>query len=550
MSDICIANLWPTTSRMYQMGPFGVQFTRTLLVDDFMLITPIAGLGSKPVTWPLLVWTSDNGDSDPYSPQNIRENIYVWAAIIGTLVFGGLVLFVVGGHTNSDVYPGGSRDAVVRTIFNSVQTFFGAGDFRHDPHTHSGRLVILSMAIMILIVLTIYGAKMTTMLILAPGVSGTYSSIKDAVDKGARICGPKATQAMLESKYPELHPTAAQRANGDTPYVNHWSRPEDILVAMDPALKASGNPYWCDVAIITQDEWNDISGRGEHCNKTVHPETVFTFSNSYAVRSDLRGPMSWAMTKNIASGKWEEVEKKWKEKLLANKKPCYTGNEKERPDPFVDVKFPLLLSLCGSGLSLVCFVFWDIKTAPANQPGQHAQSAGADSEPQDEFEHATTKSLRSRLSWARQQPARENDVEALSRSAAETLRRKCGLTPALKLRRSTAGVIPDDCDGTEFEAAADYDVDRRACVRPQLTMIDGMLKNRRALVKETGGRLKADVPLTLADIPMLAALIQGNAISDVVQMNNLTDMNSLDADVAQRSSSEHVSEHAYQTSSV
>ena len=92
----------------YKLGNDGLEFTNGIYEDEFKLVTKPAGqTTARNVLWPLLVWTSTVTGNEfvELTSEMYWNNVAVWMAIIAVLLFSGLTLFIVEGHTNDEVYP-------------------------------------------------------------------------------------------------------------------------------------------------------------------------------------------------------------------------------------------------------------------------------------------------------------------------------------------------------------------------------------------------------------------------------------------------------------
>lgn len=56
---------WLLTPYRYQLSPYGVQFTRAIYLSDLRLVVKKIAKAPNNIAWPLMAWTSGNGDSDP-----------------------------------------------------------------------------------------------------------------------------------------------------------------------------------------------------------------------------------------------------------------------------------------------------------------------------------------------------------------------------------------------------------------------------------------------------------------------------------------------------
>jgi hypothetical protein len=130
------------------MKELRVRFSRSIFDDEFFLIAPRVSQEARASSWPLMVWTMNNGGADAslnnFSPEDVKANIGVWCTILGMLLVGGITLFVLEGHTNDVDFPvQTTEDTLARSLFNQIQGFVGMGDYRFSPETHAGRFVVI-----------------------------------------------------------------------------------------------------------------------------------------------------------------------------------------------------------------------------------------------------------------------------------------------------------------------------------------------------------------------------------------------------------------------
>jgi hypothetical protein len=229
-----------------------------------------------------------------------------------------------------------------------------------------------------------------------------------------------------------------------------------MLDAMD-----RGGVNDCGVAVLTALEWEEFEGKGEHCDKFMLDQTVFTFPNSFPVlREDLRQALSWAMTEKLVEGSFEQLTNTWKNK--GGQLSACTDQGGEKSSAYSDIMFPFWISMIGSAVGLLYFLFNDWRYSRAdhkkNKPGRF---------------HLRPPSVKERFFHGKHWDAVPDKLSA---------------------------VVRDNCHIEQD--------------RSDLLIIDGVLKNRRALEVEVGMALKVESPLTIGDLPTMIALIRGMPLID------------------------------------
>jgi hypothetical protein len=351
-TDVCVGNYWQTEQRQFELK---VDFTRTVYNEEIRLVTKIASQSKRHFLWPLLVWTMTKDDVDPFSTENILENLRVWSYILGTLLFSALALYVVEGYTNDEMFPERQKvDGISRSIFNQMQGFFGQGDHRYVPHTHAGRFLVMVMSIATLVLLTAYTALMTSAMVVSQSNTGRFDTIQEAVSTGALICGLDSNQQGLIAKFPSVN------------YLGGLNTYAEVLEAMDDPQAG------CEAAVIAADGW--LSEQHKECDKMQSPHMVMQFPVAYPVRTDLRAALSWAITRRVDQGEYDKISRDWIARTVAPRSCAVLPSEQQ--DASELVAFPLLICILSSLLTLLMYGVQDFlshRIAKANlEPGSLA----------------------------------------------------------------------------------------------------------------------------------------------------------------------------------
>ena len=208
------------------------------------------------------------------------------------------------GHTNAESFAGTSAyENLAEGVFNSLQAFVGMGDHRHVPHTHAGRLLIITTSLSVIVLVSTYTAKITFGMLKVQGSGGNYASIAEAIQDNAKVCGLSSMETMFMAKFP------------GSAYVKYDEAYDclDALVLDKNLVENDGK--WCDVTIVTVIEFEQLQDAGRYCDKVMSKETVYTFSEVYAVRQEVYSMFNWALTKSNFAGKFAPIQKKWKTQL-------------------------------------------------------------------------------------------------------------------------------------------------------------------------------------------------------------------------------------------
>lgn len=178
-----------------------------------------------------------------------------------------------------------------KTSYQAVLGYVSGGPAT-EPNTIAGRLINIGFGLFIVVSIAMFTAKLTSNLVVDAGHSGV-SSLQAALENGKPVCLLAAIEAAMAAKYPLLRKLALPNKNA-----------REVLAAMDAGL--------CAHAVLSEDAWRFAqsstlaSGSPAHCNKVRVGGSVFSVDNAMPVREALQFPLSWAITKQLEQGIYEE----------------------------------------------------------------------------------------------------------------------------------------------------------------------------------------------------------------------------------------------------
>jgi hypothetical protein len=348
-TDVCICDAWVTAERLL----LGAEFVRFLELDELRMVgRKRSAHGSVDDSWfwrPFLVWTTGLPDeSSLSSAQRAEANAAVWACLVAVLIFTAAVLFLLEGHTNDESFPEkDSRTAFSHSVWYAIQGFAGQGDFRFEPHTGLGRLVVTSTALSLLIFMTTYGAVYTSsMVTIKISATGHYTDLSEAVANNARVCGWSAQR----ENFLALYPTGV--------YIPSDDGNAGLITKIDDGI--------CDVALVTGSDaaWNVLQSDPSisTCDKFLGIRAEFSTPLALAVRSDLVTPFNSKIVGKKSDGTVAELEAQWKKGTMKPVLPCQDGGgaTAKRVTAMDRVKCPLYIAFFGSLFALLSFITTDI----------------------------------------------------------------------------------------------------------------------------------------------------------------------------------------------
>lgn len=180
---------------------------------------------------------------------------------------------------------------------------------RTAQHNHAARLVNLCSACFVLLVLTVYQAELTNLLIDTESSGAEASTMAELTSKGLTACTWEVVTADLTTIYPGLR----------TVLINTSATPATEM-AGGAQLLATGAGGGCDVIIDDRATLLASQAAGETgapqawCDYTVTDETVQSMQSAFPIADKYLRPMNYWMDKILELGRYGGTDN-W---LLAN----------------------------------------------------------------------------------------------------------------------------------------------------------------------------------------------------------------------------------------
>ena len=217
-TDICLGNFWPTAERRMLAA-----FTSTQYNDEFIAIVRTQGAVVSRTTFGSWLYK-------PFQPFSNE----LWAVLVVTALFAGLVMWVIEGGTNDADFPDASR-GVSEGMWKSLQIFGGGCDIRFGATTYLGKLVVIVFSFAVVVLMALYTAKVTTQLVTqVTEARKEISSFTQALETGQTMCAMEACSVGLRERYPTI-------------VLSEQDKTIDSLLAMD-----AGN---CSVVVLPTTDW-------------------------------------------------------------------------------------------------------------------------------------------------------------------------------------------------------------------------------------------------------------------------------------------------------
>ena len=247
---------------------------------------------------------------------------HIWWSLLGVLLYAALVMWLIEGWTNPEDFPDRGSRGVSKSVFMSLQSFFGSNDHRFTPLTFGGRICVLGVSFLTLVMLSTYTAQITTFLVTQTEDRGTVTSLEQAVQQRRRVCSLQAMAENMRLLHPKLFANELYEATANAGESMGTMRKLPVGGLDEGAAVGS-----CSIAIVTEDEFRKLqSQHEEHCDKIFVGTEITSFANALAVRSDLQAAMSWAVTGALATNKYAELAKAAKDRLVPES-ICRAGDD-------------------------------------------------------------------------------------------------------------------------------------------------------------------------------------------------------------------------------
>ena len=185
-TDLCLAPFWVTSQRTQLAS-----FPQPLYNDVFVTVTIKESSG---------VMSLSEAMQTPFTPFTWQ----MWFALVGTLFYVSIVMWILEGGTNDDDFPEASNSQkLFKSVLVSFMAFWSAGDLRFGPKTFDGWITISGLAFCIMVLITNYQADVTADLI-GSKARGAMASLEDGITKSLPICGLEAIREEPLSRFPNL----------------------------------------------------------------------------------------------------------------------------------------------------------------------------------------------------------------------------------------------------------------------------------------------------------------------------------------------------------
>ena len=277
-ADMCWGNFWPTATRRMLTS-----FASTVYDDKFYVIVykQEAGINwldsmIKPLT--------------PFSPM-------LWLVLL--LVFGYSGITMV--HQNGEHAISCWKFCLLlpSSILKGWHSMFTSETTGVEVTTIGGWLTALALGFSVLVLFTGYTAVVTTDLMTAK--QGSIQNLEEGIQRGFRFCSNANMKELLLAQYPDLQPYLVDTAL------------KDAVDRMDAGA--------CDAAIIQEDLWRGVRTLSDkHCKGTTAkvklPNIVATVANTVPVRPDLAAAVSWAMSKEVETGRYVQYQEEGRLEFL------------------------------------------------------------------------------------------------------------------------------------------------------------------------------------------------------------------------------------------
>jgi hypothetical protein len=130
----------------------------------------------------------------------------VWITLLATCIFTGLAYLLVEVETDSDDLGDGSFfTKVLNAIYIGFLTVSGGGGF--TPSTWPGKIIVVSWAWLVLLMISTYTANLATFLIVSGQSTTRYKNLHEAIGDNARICMEwgGSTWYLMRQRHPHYH---------------------------------------------------------------------------------------------------------------------------------------------------------------------------------------------------------------------------------------------------------------------------------------------------------------------------------------------------------
>eukprot|EP00403_Amphidinium_massartii_P030779 CAMPEP_0178396624 /NCGR_PEP_ID=MMETSP0689_2-20121128/13823_1 /TAXON_ID=160604 /ORGANISM="Amphidinium massartii, Strain CS-259" /LENGTH=698 /DNA_ID=CAMNT_0020017301 /DNA_START=32 /DNA_END=2126 /DNA_ORIENTATION=+ len=292
-TDLCIGNFWDTPQRLLMASFTGHIYQDAFYLisfrDDEQTLADILAAPFRPLHW--FVW--------------LLCGVFLGIFALGFCLFEETRCMPLKEMrrktTPKNVHA--KADRFGTHFYETILSFFSSSSSLEVPlKTHSAKILNVSFAMFILLIITSYTANLTTLLVV-DRQKAKIDSLEAGIQAGMRICAPDVISRMLQSRERRI-----------TPVLNDTlSRTADILAAMDDGA--------CELAVIDQDGF-EAAQRGvytnddRHCNKVLVGQPLASIGNAMPVSPEFHQAFSWITNEKLIQGRYQELSSRHKADML------------------------------------------------------------------------------------------------------------------------------------------------------------------------------------------------------------------------------------------
>jgi len=295
--DICVADLWRTPGRALM-----ADFTPTIRSDSFYLIVPHKLEGFS-------VFSHLKTPFLPFSPG-------AWAAVLGFLAFMALFRWMIKLW-----FEGGPR--TFRHAINELGHFIYlmSDDFLESASDIEAEGLIpkafrLAFAFFVLVIMASYTASLASMLVVQRHPHSEIGDITSAIDNNVVICAPVALKLILTRLYPQASFVYSEWLLDSPRQIYNGTCGAAIMSKNSIAKLHAGYAQQRDCEEVALNKHSEEEMRCEKglngvwrddCKLQPVGDVIVEIPIAFPVNTQIARSMTWAFTKQWASGMWEEA---------------------------------------------------------------------------------------------------------------------------------------------------------------------------------------------------------------------------------------------------
>ncbi|KAL1508657.1 hypothetical protein AB1Y20_004753 [Prymnesium parvum] len=315
LADMCWGNFWPIQSRRLLTS-----FTAPFYTDHFHVVVR---RGRREESFSEVLFKSFS----PFTPM-------LWLSFMLALAYVGITL-----NWEADPERKLSRGerciSIPVWILKGFNAFGTGGEIKGvNIKTAGGWMTSVALGFSCLVMVTGYNAVVVSELVEQR--TGRVQSLEEGISRGYRFCVHTVVQESLENTYPSL--ITVERAHG---------------VSMMEAMDAGE----CDAAILHEDAWrSERTGNTEQClTKLRLKATVASVHNAFPVRAEVEHIMSWAITRQLEKGQYEQLRVQARLNFTSRDRICAEASDTESVTQlgFAQLGGPILLMLLVATVSVI-----------------------------------------------------------------------------------------------------------------------------------------------------------------------------------------------------